>query len=415
LAMADYQNAMAQQATDKATTSNRVDQNTPWGSIDWKQDPKTGEWTQNTTLSPAEQKALESQQGIQQGLSNTAAGMLGGIGDTYSKPMDWSNLSAAGTPATAPGSDAYRMAGGQTLQTQADLSGVQGIPQADDATRQRVEDALYQRERARLDPLQEQQSKGLLDRLYAMGGREGDPGFDTQFGNLRTSQNAANQDAIYQSIIGGGQEQSRLFDMGSKAHEMGTNDAYRALTEGNTAKGQQFGIDTNQSGQWNDIVNQAYGNQRQSAADLTAERQRQAQEAITQRNQPLNEMNALLTGQQVGMPQFTGTPNTTAGTTTDPNYYGAFTDNQALRQGGGMMQQLMGLGGQLGGAAISKYSDRRLKSNIVRVGSTPAGYGIYEYDIFGKRERGVMAQEVPADWTSMDQNGFLMVDYARVR
>jgi len=335
LAMADYQNAMQQQTQDRATEANRVDQTTPWGTVDWKQD-ENGKWSQTTTLSPAEQAALESQQGVRQGLSNTAQGMIGGIGDTYSKPMDWSGLSAAGTPATGPGADQFRHANAQNLSTEMGVT-------ADDATRQRVEDALYQRARSRLDPEQSQQQRAMLSRLYSMGAREGDPLYERQQQNLFTAQGDQNQQAMWNSITGGGAEQSRLFDMASTEFQ-----------NENAAKGQQFGMDTAAAGNWNDLVQQGYGNQRQTAADLTAERTRQAQEALMQRGQGLNELTALLTGQQVGMPQFSGTPNTTAGTASDPNYYGAFTDKQAMSQGGGMMQQLMGLGGQLGAAYLGR-------------------------------------------------------------
>jgi hypothetical protein len=60
-------------------------------------------------------------------------------------------------------------------------------------------------------------------------------------------------------------------------------------------------------------------------------------------------------------------------------------------------------------------SDARLKTNVVRIGQTPAGYGWYEYDIFGRREQGVMAQEVPAEWTARHSSGYLMVDYSKVQ
>jgi len=46
------------------------------------------------------------------------------------------------------------------------------------------------------------------------------------------------------------------------------------------------------------------------------------------------------------------------------------------------------------GTTAVMMSDVRLKSNIERVGTHPLGIGIYEYDIFGARQRGVMAQEV---------------------
>ncbi len=59
-------------------------------------------------------------------------------------------------------------------------------------------------------------------------------------------------------------------------------------------------------------------------------------------------------------------------------------------------------------------SDRRLKSNIRRIGTHPLGIGIYEYDIFGKRTIGVMADEVSTvrpDAVHTHSSGYQMVDY----
>jgi hypothetical protein len=89
-------------------------------------------------------------------------------------------------------------------------------------------------------------------------------------------------------------------------------------------------------------------------------------------------------------------------------------------QQAGINAQMQGLGMLAGSAlryapaAITAWSDRRLKSNIVRVGDHPLGIGIYEYDIFGNRERGVMAQEVlevKPEAVHMMPNGFMAVNY----
>jgi hypothetical protein len=83
-------------------------------------------------------------------------------------------------------------------------------------------------------------------------------------------------------------------------------------------------------------------------------------------------------------------------------------------------QQNANTGGlfQLGAAALPfMFSDARLKSNIVKVGNHPLGIGIYEYDIFGHRERGVMAQElmqVMPDAVHQHSSGYFMVDYGRL-
>lgn len=48
------------------------------------------------------------------------------------------------------------------------------------------------------------------------------------------------------------------------------------------------------------------------------------------------------------------------------------------------------------GAVLGIFSDERLKENIVRIGTSENGYGIYEFNYKGdtKRRRGVIAQEV---------------------
>ena len=77
--------------------------------------------------------------------------------------------------------------------------------------------------------------------------------------------------------------------------------------------------------------------------------------------------------------------------------------------------QMLGLG-NLGVAAFKAgifSSDRRLKSNIVEVGEQ-GGLKVYEYEIFGQRERGYMADEVAQlypEAVHKDPSGYLKVDY----
>jgi hypothetical protein len=75
------------------------------------------------------------------------------------------------------------------------------------------------------------------------------------------------------------------------------------------------------------------------------------------------------------------------------------------------------LGALAGGAGLFKmFSDRRLKSNIVKVGDHPKGFGVYEYDIFGQRQRGVMADEVEKiiPEAVSELAGYKVVDYGRL-
>ena len=118
--------------------------------------------------------------------------------------------------------------------------------------------------------------------------------------------------------------------------------------------------------------------------------------------QPLNTLNALRTGTQ--MQQTQSVP-----------YLNALGQQGQWNQG--LFNADMGAyNNQLAGAATigaALISDRRLKRNIKRIGTHHLGVGVYAYDIFGKPEIGVMAQEVLAvkPEAVIERNGFLMVNY----
>lgn len=96
------------------------------------------------------------------------------------------------------------------------------------------------------------------------------------------------------------------------------------------------------------------------------------------------------------------------------------TGTSTAKTSGGWLSGLLGSGLQ---AAASTYggsgwtfSDRRLKSNIVKIGEK-SGLNIYEYDIFGRRERGVMADEVAKsrpDALGPIVGGYATVNYALI-
>lgn len=173
----------------------------------------------------------------------------------------------------------------------------------------------------------------------------------------------------------------------------------------------------------NDAYNQLY---------LTG-RGQGVQEALTERNQPINEITALMSGSQVSQPNLTSTPTTNVGGVdyggmVNANYQGQLQNyNSQMQSNSATMGGLFGLGGTLGAAGISAmkspatlmmFSDRRLKRDVVRIGELRNGLPIYEYTIFGRRERGVMADEVervfPAAVAIDPASGFQMVDYAAI-
>lgn len=141
-------------------------------------------------------------------------------------------------------------------------------------------------------------------------------------------------------------------------------------------------------------------------------RQQAFQEASYERAQPLNEISALLSGAQVQGPQFVNTPQTQVGGVDYAglvqNKYNADVQSRNAALGG-----LFGLVGT-GLTAGIKYSDRRLKSDVSRVGTLDNGLPVYLYKIDGRIELGVMADEVETvkpDAVHMSPEGFKMVDY----
>jgi hypothetical protein len=149
-------------------------------------------------------------------------------------------------------------------------------------------------------------------------------------------------------------------------------------------------------------------------------------ELMAERNAPINEISALMSGSQVSNPNFTNTPQTqVAGTDYAgmvANNYNAQNDQYKaqLSQQNAMMGGMFGLGGTLGGGVMKygmnpmMWSDRRLKSDIEQIGTTNYGLPFYEYTINGERQRGVMADEVlkvMPEAAVMQPNGFYMVNY----
>jgi hypothetical protein len=81
--------------------------------------------------------------------------------------------------------------------------------------------------------------------------------------------------------------------------------------------------------------------------------------------------------------------------------------------GGDNTDILSGAGDVLG----SVFSDRRLKHDVRRVGSTEAGTPLYSYKYLwgGPTRIGVMADEAPPDAVRRHFSGFAMVDYSRIQ
>lgn len=387
-AAAERQGESSKEVTNMQTWANRPNQVTPWGSTTWDataaRDPATGQpitqWTQNTSLTPEGQKALDDQFAITSGRSDLARELLPRAQDEFGETMNWDQFTdLAQTPKAG------------TLRGALGPEATQINPAAryyDEAG-----DALMSQFDKRMAPKFERDTAALETQLRNRGFNPGDAGYDQGLEDMRTSQNDAYSNAAFQAAQLAGQEGSRMYgmDMGSRQQQMDE------LGFGNQTAGQQFGLDMGAAGYQNTL------------------RQQQISEEMQKRGFSLNEINALISGQQVAMPTMPGFQNAGRAETVQynqaaQNQYQA--DQAAADAKNAFTNQLVGAAG-----SMAMMSDRRLKSNIRRKGTLPSGLAWYEYDIFGRHEEGVMAQEAMEKFPNAvlrHQSGYLMVDYAKI-
>ena len=409
--------AMAQGQASKENLNmqnfaNRPTINTPFGSESWQTsattDPATGQrvtqWTQNTTLNPALQQALDSQIGIQQGRSDLAGAFMGRVANEYKDPFDFQNLPAltsAGTPGELQRNVADYTPGIQTnVYAQPVVSGfnfdrpqmgvnanndmlayntgredvqrslgnnLPALPTVDNTYRNQIAADLMQQ----MLPVQRMQQQALETDLSNRGFKLGTAGYQRALDDLNQRQSAerfnalnsagqeaqrlygmqmgARQQAFNENVTGGqfaNKAANQAFQQGLAANQFQNQAAQQAFNQdlasgrlGNEAQQQFFGQMMNQadlanraggqafsqdmaSRQFNNdalarasgldiarmqAMNQASGQQfnqnLQYANMMNNLRQQAIAEQAQRRGMSLNEMNALLTGQQVGMPQ----------------------------------------------------------------------------------------------------------------
>lgn len=396
-AVSDAQAKANIEAARVTAALNRADQYTPWGSLTWEQVPGTfDEAGYNAAMKRyeeqlAQQRAGRFGRGVEDGgISKAfAPNFLGGglkaprREDFMSGNEDrWQSkvtLDPRGQALLDRQFENSLALGGaenaalgrvnQLGQVNPYATPAGGPPTADEDYRKQIQDALYGQMASRLDPRFQQQESDLISRLAAQGITQGSQAYDREFSNFGRDRNDAYQSALNNAITGGEQAVSGQF--------------------GRDLSGRQQSV---------------------SEADMAYKNQ------FAGRNQVLNELSALRTGSQVQTPQFGSTQSGAAvqAPNVEGNTWNSYNAGQAQQAQG--MNNILGLG-NLGLAAFTAFSDRRLKSNIVRTGTHPLGIGLYEYDIFGERQRGVMADEVETvlpSAVSTHPSGFKMVDYSQL-
>lgn len=146
------------------------------------------------------------------------------------------------------------------------------------------------------------------------------------------------------------------------------------------------------------------------------------QTAKATRDQPINEITALMSGSQINNPQFQGANMPTIPTTDVAGLINTNYDQRLNRYNLMQQQRNQLMGGLFGlGSSLIMASDKRVKENIKPAGRL-MGEKIYTYDYKGKfddgkRHVGVMAQDVEKrrpDAVATGPDGVKRVHYGRL-
>ncbi|AGH30728.1 virion structural protein [Sulfitobacter phage pCB2047-A] len=206
--------------------------------------------------------------------------------------------------------------------------------------------------------------------------------------------------------------ESRLFELGSarldpmfaqRDEDLRTRLANQGIKAGSQAYDREMALAGQQQ---NDAYNQL----------LLQGRGQAAQELLTEDNQRINQIGALLSGGQVSQPNFMTGASVNGIQGTDNAAIIANADNAKLNAWG---QSQAAMGSAIGGTGgLFSLSDERAKEDKQKIGETEDGMGIYSFKYKGqpKTEIGLMAQEVKKKKPGAVKkrpDGLFAVDYGK--
>ena len=408
-------------------------QTVTWGQADPNNPGGGQQATVTQTLTPAAQAALDSQQQVQKSEADLAnqgiqkAGTYLNNGFQFQGPGIQTGVKDAGAITGGPSADQYGLAGGINAnaygqaQNSVDMSGVAKMPVNAGTTGQQ---AIMQRLQPQIDQTQAATAQRLANQGIPQGSEAWNNAMRQQgqdFNDLYSQaalqginlDMSANQQGYGQALSNAGLFNSALgqnFGQGAQAQQIN-----------NSAVSQNFGQGQAAASMQNAAQNQQYNQNLQSMGAANAAQGQSMSQQQGLYNMPLNQITALMSGSQIQNPQFQAYSgqNVAAapvfqGAQAQGNYEQGLYGQQMAGYNAGM--QALGSIGAAGASFIPNFgkSDRRLKSNVVHIGEHPIGVPAYEYDIEGRHERGVMAQDllsVRPDAVAVHPSGFLMVNY----
>lgn len=391
-------------------------------------------WTRTTTLSPEMQRQFDLQNQLAQSLQGQAVSRAGQLPQSQFQisgnlPRMTTGLDTAGLPQMSGQLDTQGL---PQMVSSLDTQGLPSITGDYQQSAEDVEQATYQRLQQLMNPQFEERQRSLEAQLAATGNPLGSEGYQGELNRFQRGRQEADLAAALESVGAGRAEQSRLFDIASTARGQLTGEQLAGAGLAQAAR--QQGVSEQQIAQ--QLAQQARQqgvSEQLTDADLArVARQQGISEDQLVRNQQLNELSALIQGSPaIGMPtgqqpaQYQVAPADVMGAqqfATQTQLQNALANQQAssAKKGG-----TSGLIGTLGSAAIQRYSDRRLKDNIIHLGKMKGlqeEHNLYawewndkarEFGLEGK-SMGVMADEIEQympNLVTIDQSGYKMVNY----
>lgn len=208
---------------DGAVNNGRVGSSSYTPSFGFGSNPITAsgapQYTQNISLSPAQQTLLNLQEGNQIGSGVTAQELLPQISHNISNPV-------ANTP----------------VQSGIDTSGVSAIPGANDLSgfTQQAQDAAYKQQTQYLDPQFSQQQEQLDSQLRNQGAYPGTAAYDNAMKLFTNQKQQAYSNAEEQAVGQGLQEQQALYGEGANTNQQQFGQAAAEQQAANAASGQKL-------------------------------------------------------------------------------------------------------------------------------------------------------------------------------
>lgn len=413
-----------------------VNQNTPDGSLTYSQtgsykwnDPYTNQtydiptFTATQTLSQQQQAIKDQSDAAELNLAKLGNSQSSRLSELLSTPFSLSGAPAAADASSLNAPSYQTYSSGPNLQTTTgdtgEITKTYGTDYASNV--KDVQDALM----SRLQPQMDNDRSALEQRLANQGIQIGSKAYDTAMNQFNQGVN----DQRTQALLAASQEQSRLAGLAqnqatfqNSAQQQAYQQALSNAGLNNNALQQMYANQTQAMQGNNAIAGQQFSDQQAQMNAQNMARQNYLNEQYALRNQPINEISALLSGSQVSNPQFVNTSMPSIATTDVAGLINQNYQNQlgAWQQKNAATQSVLGGLFGLGSAAIMA-SDERVKKDVKKVGRL-MGHNLYEFEYTGKfddgqKHVGVIAQEAEKkrpDAVSTGSDGVKRVDYGRL-